>query len=127
MIWCFLLGHRFRFFFTSLTRDEIDELQQAVAERPYAREAQRRLAEELTTLVHGKRATEQVIAASSALFGRGDLRELDAGTLDAALAEVPHAEVTIGERPTIVDLLLSTGLAESRSAARRTVGEAGRT
>lgn len=111
--------------FTFLPREEIDELQRAVAERPQARAAQRRLAEELTTLVHGRRATEQVVAASSALFGRGDLRELDAGTLDAALAEVPHADVRIGERPTIVDLLLTTGLAESRSAARRTVGEGG--
>jgi tyrosyl-tRNA synthetase len=116
---------RYLRYFTLLSREEIDELQQAVAERPFAREAQRRLAGELTTLVHGKRATDQVVAASSALFGRGDLRELDAGTLDAALAEVPHAEVSIGERPTIVDLLLSTGLAESRSAARRTVGEGG--
>jgi tyrosyl-tRNA synthetase len=116
---------RYLRYFTFLTREEIDELQRAVAERPHARAAQRRLAEELTTLVHGKRATEQVVAASSALFGRGDLRELDAGTLDAALAEVPHAEVSIGERPTIVDLLLSTGLVESRSAARRAVGEGG--
>jgi tyrosyl-tRNA synthetase len=111
--------------FTFLSREEIDELAQAVAERPQARAAQRRLAEELTTLVHGERHTQQVVAASAALFGRGELRELDAGTLDAALAEVPHADVKLGERPTIVDLLLATGLAESRGAARRTVGEGG--
>jgi tyrosyl-tRNA synthetase len=116
---------RYLRYFTFLSRQEIDELQGEIAERPHARVAQRRLAEELTTLVHGRRATEQVIAASSALFGRGDLRELDAGTLDAALAEVPHADVKIDERPTIVDLLLATGLVESRSAARRTVGEGG--
>ncbi|OLT00834.1 tyrosine--tRNA ligase [Pseudonocardia sp. CNS-004] len=116
---------RYLRFFTDLAREEIDELQRELDERPFARAAQRRLASELTTLVHGRRATEQVIAASSALFGRGDLRELDAGTLDAALAEVPHAEVSIGERPTIIDLLLSTGLVDSRSAARRTVGEGG--
>jgi tyrosyl-tRNA synthetase len=116
---------RYLRYFTFLSREEIDELQREVAERPHARAAQRRLAEELTTLLHGRRATEQVIAASSALFGRGDLRELDAGTLDAALAEVPRADVSVGERPTIVDLLLTTGLAESRSAARRTVAEGG--
>jgi tyrosyl-tRNA synthetase len=116
---------RYLRYFTFLSRAEIDELEQAVAERPHMREAQRRLAGELTTLVHGKRATDQVVAASSALFGRGDLGELDAGTLDAALAEVPHADVKIDERPTIVDLLLSTGLADSRSAARRTVAEGG--
>jgi tyrosyl-tRNA synthetase len=116
---------RYLRYFTFLSRAEIDELEQAVAERPHMREAQRRLAGELTTLVHGKRATDQVVAASSALFGRGELGELDAGTLDAALAEVPHADVKIDERPTIVDLLLSTGLSDSRSAARRTVAEGG--
>jgi tyrosyl-tRNA synthetase len=116
---------RYLRYFTFLSRAEIDELQQAVAERPHTREAQRRLAGELTTLVHGQRATDQVVAASSALFGRGDLRELDAGTLDAALAEVPHADVKLDEGPTIVELLLSTGLVESRSAARRTVAEGG--
>ena len=116
---------RYLRYFTFLSRAEIDELQQAVAERPHTREAQRRLAGELTTLVHGQRATDQVVAASSALFGRGDLRELDAGTLDAALAEVPHADAKLDERPTIVELLLSTGLVESRSAARRTVAEGG--
>jgi tyrosyl-tRNA synthetase len=116
---------RYLRYFTFLPPEEIDELEKAVAERPQARAAQRRLAEELTTLVHGRRQTEQVIAASSALFGRGELRELDAGTLDAALAEVPTAAVRIAERPTIVDLLLETGLVESKSAARRTVAEGG--
>jgi tyrosyl-tRNA synthetase len=116
---------RYLRFFTFLPPEEIDELEKAVAERPQARAAQRRLAEELTTLVHGERQTQQVVAASSALFGRGDLRELDAGTLDAALAEVPTATARIAERPTIIDLLLATGLAESRGAARRTVNEGG--
>ena len=111
--------------FTFLPREEIDELEKSVAERPQARLAQRRLAEALTTLVHGSRNTDQVVAASGALFGRGDLHELDAGTLDAALAEVPRAAVRIDERQTIVDLLVATGLAESRGAARRTVGEGG--
>jgi tyrosyl-tRNA synthetase len=66
-----------------------------------------------------------VVAASQALFGRGDLRVLDAATVDAALAEVPAATVRVADRPTIVDLLVATGLAESRGAARRTVGEGG--
>jgi tyrosyl-tRNA synthetase len=111
--------------FTFLPREEIEELEETVAERPQLRAGQRRLAEELTTLVHGRRNTEQVIAASSALFGRGDLRELDSSTLDAALAEVPTTTVRLDERPTVVDLLVATGLVESRSAARRTVGEGG--
>jgi tyrosyl-tRNA synthetase len=111
--------------FTFLPHEEIEDLEKAVAERPQARAAQRRLAEELTTLVHGRHHTDQVVAASSALFGRGDLRELDAGTLDAALAEVPTAEVPLGTGPTIVDLLVATGLAPGRGAARRAVGEGG--
>lgn len=111
--------------FTFLSREEIEELEKTVAERPQLRAGQRRLAEELTTLVHGRRNTEQVIAASSALFGRGDLRDLDSSTLDAALAEVPTTTVRLDERPTVVDLLVATGLVESRSAARRTVGEGG--
>jgi tyrosyl-tRNA synthetase len=111
--------------FTFLPREEIEELEREVAERPHLRAGQRKLAEELTTLVHGRHQTEQVIAASGALFGRGELRDLDAGTLDAALSEVPTTSVRLDERPTIVDLLVATGLVESRGAARRAVGEGG--
>ena len=96
--------------FTFLSQEEIEELEKATAERPHERAGQRRLAAELTTLVHGAHQTEQVIAASTALFGRGDLRALDAGTLDAALAEVPTATVQLPTRPSIVDLLVATGL-----------------
>ncbi|MBW0131609.1 tyrosine--tRNA ligase [Pseudonocardia oceani] len=111
--------------FTFLPREEIEALEEDVAERPHLRAGQRALAAELTTLVHGARQTEQVVMASGALFGRGELRDLDAGTLDAALAEVPHADVAASEQPTIVDLLVATGLCESRGAARRAVGEGG--
>ncbi len=111
--------------FTFLPREEIDDLDREIAERPHLRAGQRRLADELTTLVHGQHQTDQVVAASSALFGRGELRDLDAGTLDAALAEVPTAAVRLTDRPTIVDLLVETGLVESRGAARRAVGEGG--
>jgi tyrosyl-tRNA synthetase len=111
--------------FTFLDRAEIEELERDTAERPHLRAAQRRLAAELTTLVHGARQTEQVVSASSSLFGRGDLRDLDASTLDAALAEVPSTDVRLADRPTVVDLLVATGLTESRGAARRAVGEGG--
>ena len=111
--------------FTFLSRGEIEALEKDVADRPQLRTAQRRLAEELTTLVHGPRQTQQVVAASAALFGRGDLRALDADTLDAALAEVPSAQLSRTERPTVVDLLVATGLTTSRSAARRAVAEGG--
>ncbi|WP_232668590.1 tyrosine--tRNA ligase [Pseudonocardia sp. TRM90224] len=111
--------------FTFLSREEIAELERDVAERPHLRAGQRRLAQELTTLVHGEHHTQQVIAASSALFGRGELQELDEGTIGAALAEVPTATVRLDDKPTIVDLLVATGLSESRGAARRAVGEGG--
>jgi tyrosyl-tRNA synthetase len=111
--------------FTFLSLEEIEHLEKETAERPQLRTAQRRLAEEMTTLVHGSRQTAQVVAASRALFGRGDLRELDSTTLDAALAELPRATVRLADRPTIVDLLVATALVDSRGAARRTVSEGG--
>ncbi|TKG65163.1 tyrosine--tRNA ligase [Prauserella endophytica] len=110
---------------TFLSRDEIAELETATAERPAARLAQRRLAQELTDLVHGEEQTRQVIAASQALFGRGELGELDEPTLNAALAEIPTGEVKLAEEPTIVDLLVAGGLVDSKGAARRTVKEGG--
>jgi tyrosyl-tRNA synthetase len=111
-------------FFTFLTREEIEALDAETAERPQARAAQRRLAQELTTLVHGAEETERVEAASRALFGRGELAELDPGTLAAALAEAPTAVVE-GELPTVADLLALSGRGASKSAARRTVAEGG--
>jgi tyrosyl-tRNA synthetase len=111
--------------FTFLPQEEIEELDKATAERPHERAGQRRLAAELTTLVHGQHQTDQVVAASTALFGRGDLRSLDAGTLDAALAEVPTATVRLADRPTVVDLLVATELVPGRGAARRVVAEGG--
>jgi tyrosyl-tRNA synthetase len=111
--------------FTFLSREEIDALEEDTRERPHLRAAQRRLAAEFTTLVHGSHATEQVVTASGALFGRGDLRDLDASTLDAAMAEVPTGKVRLADSPTIVDLLVASGVAESRGAARRVVKEGG--
>ena len=111
--------------FTFLPREEIDALELDTTERPHLRAAQRRLAAEFTTLVHGSHATEQVVAASGALFGRGELRDLDSSTLDAAMAEVPTGSARLAESPTIVDLLVTSGLAESRGAARRAVKEGG--
>jgi tyrosyl-tRNA synthetase len=111
--------------FTFLTREEIDALEQDTLERPHLRAAQKRLAEVFTDLVHGERETQQVIAASQALCGRGELRELDLSTLDAAMAEAPTGTAVLTESPTIVDLLVSSGLAESKGAARRTVKEGG--
>ncbi|QFZ22330.1 tyrosine--tRNA ligase [Saccharothrix syringae] len=111
--------------FTFLSREEVAELERQTAEQPHLRAAQKRLAQEFTDLVHGEHETRQVIAASQALFGRGELRELDASTLGAAMAEVPTGEVALADGPTIVDLLVGSGLADSKGAARRTVKEGG--
>ncbi|MEV5413502.1 tyrosine--tRNA ligase [Thermopolyspora sp. NPDC052614] len=115
---------RFLKVFTFRDREEIEELEKAVADRPAAREAQRALAEDLTRLVHGDEEVARVQAASRALFGQGALSELDERTLRAALAEVPRAEVTSLDVP-IIDLFAASGLVESKSAARRTVKEGG--
>ncbi|WP_175408723.1 tyrosine--tRNA ligase [Streptomyces sp. TRM64462] len=105
------------------SREELEELEKVTEERPQARAAQRALAEELTTLVHGADQCAAVIAASKALFGQGDLAELDAPTLAAALAELPRAQVA--EPGLVVDLFAEVGLVPSKSAARRTVKEGG--
>ena len=126
--------------FTFRTRDEIAELELATAERPAAREAQRVLARDVTTLVHGAAEFERAEAASRALFGQGDLRELDEATLAAALEEVgtpvqiPAAAGLAGSGslaadasvlPSVTELMAQAGIVPSRSAARRAVAEGG--
>ncbi|WP_448317858.1 tyrosine--tRNA ligase [Streptomyces sp. CO7] len=105
------------------SRAELEELERQTEERPQARAAQRALAEELTTLVHGADQTAAVMNASRALFGQGELAELDERTLTAALSEVPH--VRVAELGPVVDLFAEVGLVASKSAARRTVKEGG--
>lgn len=111
-------------YFSFRSHDELGELDKATAERPAARVAQRALAEELTTLVHGERECRQVVAASQALFGRGQLQELDPATLRSALTEAGLTEVR-GSLPAVATLLRETGLVSSLSEARRTVAEGG--
>jgi tyrosyl-tRNA synthetase len=114
---------RFLKIFTFRSAEEIEELALAVAERPAAREAQRALAGDVTSLVHGTEATEAAVAASQALFGRGELTDLDEGTLLAAVAELPSAEGAPGDL--VVDLVVAAGLVASKGAARRAVAEGG--
>lgn len=109
--------------FTFLTQEEIADLEHKVEEEPYKREAQRVLAREMTTLVHGAQATEAVELASQALFGKAELQDLDEATLSSALQETEVAEVS--SDATILDLLVGAGLEKSKGAARRTVGEGG--
>jgi tyrosyl-tRNA synthetase len=113
--------------FTFRTRPEIEELERQIAEHPEVRRAQRLLAEDVTALVHGPEELARVRAASQALFGQGELRDLDERTLAAALAEVPHATVTAGPGglPPVADLMAEAGIVDSRSAARRAIAEGG--
>ncbi|AZK93440.1 MULTISPECIES: tyrosine--tRNA ligase [Streptomyces] len=109
--------------FSFRSRADIEELERQTEERPQARAAQRALAEELTTLVHGADQCAAAVNASKALFGQGELGELDEATLRAALAELPQAR--LAEPGAVVDLFAEVGLVASKSAARRTVKEGG--
>lgn len=109
--------------FTFLSRAEIEEYAALVASEPFRRAAQKRLAFEVTALVHGETAAAAVIAASDALFGQGDLTGLDAGVLRSAIDELPHAEVQRGT--TVAQALVATGLVSSLGEARRAVSQGG--
>ena len=112
--------------FSFKSREEIEALIHSVETNPGAREAHRALAQELTGMVHGEDAMRNVEAASKALFGQGELSELDAATLAAALSQLPRTTIKKGEAfPTWVDLLAATGVVDSKSAARRIVKENG--
>jgi len=112
--------------FTFLSRAEIEELEARHAEKPFLRVGQKTLADHVTSLVHGAEETERIKQASAALFGGGDLTGLSPDTLGAALREAGVTRVDAGDgMPTVVDLLVGTGLAKSKGEARRTVGEGG--
>ncbi|AYF28297.1 MULTISPECIES: tyrosine--tRNA ligase [Micromonospora] len=114
---------RYLRYFSFRSREELEELEKATAERPQARLAQRALAEELTTLVHGEREMAQAVAASQALFGRGSLDELSPETLRAALTEA--GLVHLDELPDVAGLLKESGLVPSMKEARRVIAEGG--
>jgi tyrosyl-tRNA synthetase len=109
--------------FTFLSREEIEDLEAQTAEKPFLRAGQRALADAVTTLVHGAAETDNAKAAAAALFGSGDLRELGAQTLAAALREAGSTRASAGT--SYVDLLVETGLVKSKGEARRTIAEGG--
>jgi tyrosyl-tRNA synthetase len=110
--------------FSFRSRTEIEELERATAERPEARAAQQILASDLTALLHGDDEARRAVAASQAIFGQGELRELDVAALESVAAALPGATLD-GEMPAVAELLVRTGLARSRSDARRVVAEGG--
>jgi tyrosyl-tRNA synthetase len=118
--------------FSFRSREEIEALAAESAERPAARLGQRALAAEVTTLVHGAEECRRAVAASQALFGQGELAEVDERTLEAAKAEIPSADVRPGgpneaggQLPSVADLMAETGIVPSKSAARRAIAEGG--
>jgi tyrosyl-tRNA synthetase len=112
--------------FSFRSHDEIEALEASSQARPDARDAQRALAGEITELVHGTDAAARAAEASLALFGDGDLASLDESTLEAAFADLPHADIAGSNgMPTVLDLLVASGLSESRGQARRVLAEGG--
>lgn len=109
--------------FTFRTREEIEELEKAVAERAYAREAQRVLASDVTSWVHGSEVCARVEKASQVLFGKADPHEVDEKTLCDAVAELPATSVKAGD--SLADALVSLGFEQGRNAARRTISGGG--
>jgi tyrosyl-tRNA synthetase len=112
--------------FTFLSREEIEDLEAQTVEKPFLRAGQKALADAVTTLVHGAEETEQAKAAAAALFGGGGLDGLSASTLTSALHEAGSVRLSRSDgMPSMVDLLVETGLCKSKGEARRTVSEGG--
>jgi tyrosyl-tRNA synthetase len=111
--------------FTFLNKEEISAIEKSMQENPGARHAQRTLARELTSLVHSSADAERVEFAAKALFGQAELSELDEKTLTSSLKELQSTSISLSEIPSWVDLLVATGVVDSKSAARRIVKEGG--
>ena len=112
--------------FSMKSKAEIEDLIEKVKTNPGAREAHRELAREMTAMIHGQVMAKSVEEAAKALFGQGEIGDLDLKTLDSALSQLPKTTIKKGDPyPTWVDLLAATGVVESKSAARRIVKEGG--
>lgn len=111
--------------FTFLSQEEIAELEAAVEERAHLREAQKRLAAEVTTMIHGKRELDRVMAATDALFGKGDIKAVDAATLRSALESAPAFNYAKGKIPDLPQVLVDLNLCKSKGAARKDIKAGG--
>ncbi len=112
--------------FSMKNRAEIERLIETVKVNPGAREAHRELAREMTAMIHGQQMAKSVEEAAKALFGQGEIADLDLKTLDSALSQLPKTTIKRGDPyPSWVDLLAATGVVDSKSAARRIVKEGG--
>jgi tyrosyl-tRNA synthetase len=115
-------------YFTDLTREEVEALDQALVRDPGKRESQRRLAEEITRLVHGPAGLARAVRATEILFG-AEIDQLSDAELGEIFADVPSKELDrqtlAGSGLNIMDALVQSGLAPSKSDARRTVTQGG--
>jgi len=107
--------------FTFLSLEEIAEIEEQFEAARHERLAQKVLAPEVVSLVHGKAAYEQAVKTSEILFGGGDLRQLDAKSILTGLKAAPQHQVTDDEDLTLVELLISAGIAPSKRQAREDI------
>jgi len=107
--------------FTFLDEAEIDGLEKEMEEAAHLRGAQKRLAEEVTTMIHGKHELERVLTATDALFGKGDLKTVDPATLRSALESAPNFRYAPGDLPDLPQMLVDLGLVKSKGQARKDV------
>ena len=112
---------RFLKLFTFLGPDDVDALEKELEEAPHLRSAQKRLAEEVTRMIHGQHELERVLAATEALFGKGDIRKVDPATLRAALESAPHKHYVSGDVPDIAQMLVDLKLVASKGQARKDI------
>ncbi|MDR1767276.1 MAG: tyrosine--tRNA ligase [Propionibacteriaceae bacterium] len=112
--------------FTVRTRDEIADLERQTREQPHLRAAQRALADDVTDLVHSPAERRAATAAAAALFGSGDLRDLPAAALEAALAELKPGRLEAGgELPSVIDAFEAARVVKTRAEAKRAIQEGG--
>ncbi|MCQ6278388.1 tyrosine--tRNA ligase [Bacillus sp. EB600] len=107
-------------FFTFLSKEEIESLEQSVQEEAHLRKAQKTLAEEMTRLIHGEESLQQAIKISEALFS-GDVKNLTAAEIKQGFKDVPSYEVTEGIEASLVDLLVAAKISPSKRQAREDI------
>ncbi|MEY8459140.1 tyrosine--tRNA ligase [Lactococcus ileimucosae] len=107
--------------FTFLSLEEIADIAAKFEEARHERLAQKVLAREVVTLVHGQAAYEQAVKITDTLFGGGDLKALDAKSILSGLKDVPTYQVKSDDNLNIVELLISAGIESSKRQAREDV------
>jgi tyrosyl-tRNA synthetase len=114
-------------YFTDLSREEVESLDVLRSQHPERRESQRRLAEEITRLVHGEAGLKKAQRASQILFGAeiDALSDLELGEIFADVPSEKMPRVNLSAGLNIVDALVSAGLAKSKGEARRTIEQGG--